>query len=130
MSQKKTIPKSLKNWFVFHFFVDILFAIPLMFFPEQFLGMLGWEQVDIVTARLVAAALFAIGIESWLARNASVESYKSMLQLKILWSAAAVVAIGISIWELQSQNIFLWGILGIFIVFHIVWGYWYNVLEK
>ena len=33
-SAEKQVPGSLRVWFVIHFAVDMLFAIPLLFFPE------------------------------------------------------------------------------------------------
>ena len=52
------VPTILRVFFMIHFFVDIVFAIPLFFIPIRFLEFAGWTTVDPVTARLVAAALF------------------------------------------------------------------------
>jgi hypothetical protein len=92
-----TVPISLKRWFVTHFVIDILFATPLFFFPVEFLNLLKWHTVDPLATRLVAAALFAIGIESFLGRNASIASFKNILNLKIIWSGSAVTGIIITI---------------------------------
>ena len=37
-------------------------TVPLFFFPEFFLHLLGWVQIDAALARLVAAALFLVGM--------------------------------------------------------------------
>jgi len=68
------VPKSLRVWFVIHFVADLLFALPLFFAPVFTLKLFGWETVDPATSRLVAAALFGIGIESLLGRNASADA--------------------------------------------------------
>jgi hypothetical protein len=81
--------------------------------------------VDPFTARLVAAALFGIGIESYLSRNASPDSYRSMLDLKIIWSTAAVVGMVLTVWQYPSFRIipaFLF--IAVFAVFNAVWTYW------
>ena len=50
-----------------------------------------------VRALVSAAALFGIGIESYLGRNAGVEAFTGMLNLKIIWSLSAVVGIALSL---------------------------------
>ena len=72
------IPRLLPFWFVVHFVADVAFAIPLFLAPEWFLGLVGWETVDPIATRLVAAALFGIGIESLFARNSDVNGFKGM----------------------------------------------------
>lgn len=123
MSQKA--PASLKWWFIVHFAVDIAFAIPLFFFPVAFLSFLGWQVVDPFATRIVAAALFGIGIESFIGRNASVQTYKNMLNLKIIWSGVTIAGIGLSI--IQSSYAASFGqylLFTTFIVFHILWVFW------
>ena len=124
--QKKIeVPLALKKWFVIHFAVDITFAIPMMIIPELFLSFLGWIVVDPIATRIVAAALFGIGIESLIGRNSSLESFKGMLNLKIIWSFATILGIVVSMFHVLLNNVvFLALLLAIFVVFHIVWVYW------
>lgn len=123
--ESKEVPSALSYWFLVHFIIDIVLAIPLMFFPEQALEFFGWETVDPILSRIVAAALFGIGIESLLARNAPLDSFKNMLDLKIIWSMAASIGIG---WAMidgaQGRPPMGWLILATFIFFHFVWWYW------
>lgn len=111
--------KHLKTWFVIHFVADMLFGFPLLFFPEWTLGLFEIMNVEQVTARLVGAALIGIGGVSLLAREKGKESYKSLLTLKVIWSFAAIVALSLSL--LNSAPKSVWFILGIFIVFNIIW---------
>ena len=83
--------KWLKRFFVLHFIIDISIAIPLFIAPIFFLENLGWQEIDPVAARLVASALFGIGIESYLGRNSSGETMVNMLNLKIIWSLSAII---------------------------------------
>lgn len=125
MKTTSSIPSPLRAAFVIHCIVDCIFAVPLMIFPEYVLTMLGWQTVDPVAARLVAAALFGIGIESYLGRNSGIEAFKGMLNLKVIWSLAAVTAIGWSIAEgAHGASQWLWILLAIFAVFNILWLYW------
>jgi hypothetical protein len=132
INQKENeVPIALKRWFVLHFAVDITFAIPLMIIPELFLTFLGWTVVDPIATRIVAAALFGIGIESLLGRNGSLESFKGMLNLKIIWSFATVLGIVISMFHvLLNTVVFLVLLLAIFVVFNIVWVYWRIKLNR
>jgi hypothetical protein len=110
---------------VIHFVVDLLFGIPLFVAPGFTLGLLGWPVVDPIMTRIVAAALFGIGIESYLGRNAGVGSYKGMLNLKIIWSGAVILGIALSLVEGgQGRPFFVWIVLAIFLLFNGVWVYW------
>lgn len=121
-STEKQVPSSLRVWFVIHFAVDMLFAIPLLFFPEVIMPLLGWKVVDPVMSRLVGAALLGIGGESLLGRNASREVFLAMLNLKILWASGAVLGITLGIAAGAPQ--LAWGFLAIFVAFLGVWVYY------
>ena len=92
-----TVPLSLRNWFVVHFALDVVFALPLLLSPEWLLPRLGWLFVDPVTSRLVGAALMGIGVQSLLGRNAGAEVFRAMLNLKIIWSASATFGLGLAL---------------------------------
>lgn len=118
-------PLSLQRWFFVHFLLDIAFALPLFFAPWPFLFFLGWESVDPVAARLVAAALFGIGIESLLARKAPLSSFPALLDLKLIWSSAALLGLLLSILEgVHGVPWALWGFVAIFVAFNLLWGWW------
>ncbi|MBL7163978.1 MAG: hypothetical protein ISS57_15380 [Anaerolineales bacterium] len=117
------VPDRLRFWFVVHFVVDMLFAVPQFIAPEWLLGLFGWHTIDPLTSRLVAAALFGIGIESFLGRNASAEAFRGMLNLKLIWSAGAVLGIGISIAMAGGGPVMGWVVMGIFVVFFL-WLYY------
>jgi hypothetical protein len=129
----KELPKALRNWFLVHFIIDIIFAIPLMFIPVLFLGSLGWQVVDPIAARLVAAALFGIGLESLLCYRdrAPIETYKGMLNLKIIWSTGAIAGLIISmLQEVQGRLFVLSLLLVVFIFFNGLWVFWRIRLAK
>jgi hypothetical protein len=116
------VPGALKTWFIIHFAADIVFALPLLIAPEAFLGFLGWEVVNPMSARLVGAALVGIGTESFLCRNDGLEVFRALLRLKVLWSAAAVA--GLLFTQLQGAPPMGWAFLAIFAAFHLLWDYW------
>ena len=94
-----TVPNGLRTWFVIHFVADILFAIPLLLFPQALLNLFSWKTFDPIMTRLVGAALMGIGVESLLGRNASAATFRAMLNLKVIWASSALFAIGIGIAE-------------------------------
>lgn len=119
------VPRPLKIWFLVHFVVDMLFALPLMIAPQRFLSVLGWSAIDPILSRLVAAALFGIGIESLLSVKAPLSTYIGMLNLKIIWSSTAIIGILVSLAASGAGAPRLaWAVAGIFLVFDIVWIYW------
>jgi divalent metal cation (Fe/Co/Zn/Cd) transporter len=118
------LQKQLKFWFTVHFIVDVIFALALFIAPSAFLKSIGWIEVDPIASRLVAAALFGIGIESFLGRKSSLDSFKTMLTLKVIWSFTAVTGIGLSLIEnAQQRPPAAFGLMLVFVVFHILWAY-------
>ncbi len=121
-SISREIPKSLRVWFVIHFAIDMIFAIPMLLVPELLLPLMGWSFVDPITSRLVGAALLGIGVESLLGRNANSDVFKAMLNLKILWASGAVFGIGLSL--VEGGPPFAWIFLVIFAAFLGLWVYY------
>jgi len=114
------VPPSLRRWFVVHFVVDLLFAVPLLAAPELLLGWLGWIAVDPVAARLVGAALVGIGVQSWRGRHEGREVFRAMLDLKLLWSATATVGLLVSL--LQGAPVATGLFAAVFAAFFCLWG--------
>lgn len=113
------VPPSLRTWFLVHFFADLIFAIPLLLAPKWFLGMFGWSVVDPVASRLVAAALFGIGGTSLVMHKAGLESFQTMLTLKIIWSTVAIIGMLFSI--RQGAPASTWLFVAIFAGFSALW---------
>jgi hypothetical protein len=122
------VPAGLRTWFVIHFVADMLFGIPLLFFPRFLLPFLGWTTYDPLTSRLVGAALMGIGLESLLGQNASAETFRAMLNLKIIWASSAIFAIAAALFE--GAPVMSWAFLGIFVIFWAVWVYYRFALRE
>jgi hypothetical protein len=123
---KEKIPQSLRNWFIAHFIIDVLIGFPLLFFPTQTLSFIALEHESVLLTRLVGAALIGIGLVSLATHKAGRESYHALLMLKLFWSAAAVIALMISIWS--GAPIVAWPALIVFLCFFIIWEYYYKQL--
>jgi len=122
------LPAGLRTWFVIHFAVDLLVGIPLLCFPEVIMPIIGWETIDPITSRIVGAALMGIGIESWLGRDASIEVYRAMLNLKVIWSSSAIIGIALGLWMGGAKA--GWLFLFIFVIFWFIWIYYWIVIER
>jgi hypothetical protein len=116
------VPSALRTWFVVHFVADWVVAVPLFLAPVPLLRLLGWTEVDPMASRIVAAALFGIGTQSWLARNASAAAFREMLGLKVIWSSIATVGI---VWStLDGGPAMGWVFAAVFAAFCGVWSYY------
>ena len=125
------VPKSLENWFIVHAILDILVAIPLFIIPRIFLETLGWMEVDTLAARLVAAALLGIGSISFFSRNEQVDTYRSLVRFKLIWSIIAELGIALSlIIDAENYPSIAWIFVVIFVSFTVLWGYWWNALRS
>ena len=116
------IPQSLRIWFIIHFIVDFIFGIPLILFPASTLSLFGFEAVELLTTRLVGAALLGIGGVSFIVRNESIAVFRSLLKLKVIWSVSSIVGILLTLYS--GAPVFSWVVLVVFLVFSIVWIYY------
>lgn len=114
--------KSLKSWFILHFVIDMIFAIPLLIIPIWTLNLFGIHSTETIMPRLVGAALVGIGGTSYLTRNATKESYKTLLKLKLLWSGTATLGLLLAIY--QGAPKITWLFVSIFSGFYLVWSYY------
>ena len=120
------VPKSLRVWFIAHFIIDILFALPMIIAPVWILSFFG-IAAEPVTARLVGAALVGIGGASLIMKDADRQSYDALLWVKILWSVTAIIGMVLSIVQGSSQLV--WVAVGIFAMFSSVWMYYKGRLQ-
>ena len=122
------VPRGLRIWFVVHFVVDVLVAVPLFLAPVAVLTFFGWRAVDPAATRLVAAALFAIGIRSLLGCNEGVEAFRAMLGLKLIWSATATLGL---LWtQIEGGPAVGWLLVATFAAFHLVWLRYHLLLRR
>lgn len=127
MPREPQVPPALRRWFVVHCVADLVFAIPMMIAPVFTLELFGWQEVDPLTTRLVAAALVGIGVESYLGRGSDHAHYLGMLRLKVLWSGAANLGIALSI--AQGAPAMAWLFQAIFAGFFALWVTYYRRLR-
>ena len=122
------VPRSLRFWFVIHFVVDFIFAIPLLVAPVWLLTLFGFDNPDPFTARLVGAALLGIGGESLLGWEGPIEAFRAMLNLKIIWSLAAIGGIILTL-IFNDSPLIAYVILLLFAGFGGLWIYYRSLLR-
>ncbi len=122
------VPNNLRTWFIIHFCVDIVAGLPLLLFPQWVAEQFHFNLGEPFIARLVAAAFLAIGTTSLLRRNDSMESYRAMLTLKILWSSLALFGLFLSLAQGASSAVY--GPIGIFAVCWALWVYYFVKIKK
>ncbi len=120
---RASVPKNLKRWFIIHGIIDLFFAIPLIAIPEVVLQVFGFQIENVLIARMVGAALCAIGISSLLSLEASRLVYDAFLTLKIIWSLTVILSIFLALTSDNTPNS-IWLLLGIFGFFSGVWIYY------
>jgi hypothetical protein len=113
------VPGSLRQWFVAHFVVSVGLAVPLLVAPVAFLQALGWSVVDPAAARVAGAALLAIGTQSLLSRRAEVDVFRTLLNLKIVWSLAVITGLVVSAGDGAPPAV--WVAVSAFLAFAGVW---------
>lgn len=118
-----SVPRGLRTWFLVHFWVDMVVAVPLFVAPVWTTQSLGFVGVDPLFARLVAAALLGIGGVSAMARDKTVDVYRVLLALKLIWSSTAIIALVIALF-VHPPSVGLYLALGLFTLFFFVWRHY------
>jgi hypothetical protein len=128
IEMENRIPNSLRAWFVVHFVLDVIIGLPLLLAPGWMLPLFGWQPIDPILSRVVGAALMGIGVESLLGRNAGMEAYRAMLNLKVVWAGSA--SLGIALGLANGGAYFGWVALVIFLAFLGLWVYYRLKLSR
>lgn len=111
-----------------HFVADAAGAVSLFFAPELTLRAFGWQTVDPIATRVVAAALFGIGLQSLIGRSGGRDEYLAMLNLKIIWSLTAIAGFVLAL--VLGAPFGVWLFLAVFAFFSGLWIYYRVRLGK
>ena len=116
------IPRSLKIWLFADFVINFIFAAPSFIAPKQFAGILNLPLLDPLGARMIAAAIIAISGISLIYLNGDPLSLKTIIDIKIIWSFAAMMAVAVSLTENLSMT--GWIMLLVFFISFGIWIYY------
>ena len=95
----KQISAGLKNTFLIHFILGILFGLVYLLIPEAWSNLINWDILETAPYRLLGAAMLGFGVSSWLAYKDGVWAHvKILAQVEIIWTTLATF-------------VMLWGVL-------------------
>ena len=126
---EKQSSKGLKNLFLFHFIVAIVFGLTYLLIPETFASIVQWPLRETFPYRLLGAALMGFGVSSWLAfKNQLWESVKIIVVMEIVWCGLGTV---VMLWGMFTQGLPAIGWLNTVLMafFTVTFGY-YLISEK
>lgn len=120
--------RSLRNTFLVHAVVAVLFGLPLLIAPGRFLDVFGWAPIDPIMSRLVGAALLALGWGSFRGWRAATRSdVEILLQVEVIFTVLSVLAILRHVTG-GSWPWYVWTMLLTFAAFAVAWIY--HLLRK
>jgi len=100
---EKQISNGLKNTFIFHFIVAIVFGLTYLLIPDTWATIVQWPLRETFPYRLLGAALLGFGVSSWLAfKNPLWESVKIVVVMEIVWCGLGTV---VMLWGMVIQRL-------------------------
>ena len=126
---EKQSSKGLKNLFLFHFIVAIVFGLTYLLIPETWAAIVQWPLRETFPYRLLGAALLGFGVSSWLAfKNPLWESVKIVVVMEIVWCGLGTL---VMLWGMFTQGLPAIGWLNTVLMafFTVTFGY-YLISEK
>jgi len=126
---EKQSSKGLKNLFLFHFIVAIVFGLTYLLIPETFASIVQWPLRETFPYRLLGAALLGFGVSSWLAfKNQLWESVKIVVVMEIVWCGLGTL---VMLWGMFTQGLPAIGWLNTVLMafFTVTFGY-YLISDK
>lgn len=122
---EKPMSSGLRTTFLVHAIIAVLLGLAYILIPEMVGSMLGWDMSD-PAYRLLGAAVFAIGVSSWLAYKAGVwGEVKITVQFEIVWTVLGAAVTG---WVLLTGGlpVAAWLNFAVFVIFAILFSYFYT----
>ena len=112
-----------------HFVVAEVFAIPMLFFAGRFSEWVKWTIFDPTMAKMMGAALAALGIGSLLAARDPLKN-RVIVQTEIVYTAlSAAVVLYRSLRFPRLTPDFAWVIFGAFVLFFVLFVVTYPKAE-
>lgn len=112
---------ALKYTFLVHILVAVLFGLPLLLFPGQFLGLFGWAPVDPLLSRVLGAALLANAWSSFrVLRGSNPTTMAVLLEMEIVFTVLSGIGL-LRHLLIASYPPMVWFVFALFVAFAIAW---------
>jgi hypothetical protein len=111
----------LKLTFLLHAIVGVLFGLPLLLAPGQFLGAFGWAPVDPLISRMFGAALIGLAwgsVRAW--GQASHEKVLVLIEVEAVFSLLALAGL-LRHLVFARWPMMVWVVAGLFAIFAGLW---------
>ncbi|MHA2169627.1 MAG: hypothetical protein ACXAB7_07005 [Candidatus Kariarchaeaceae archaeon] len=96
MSEITPIPTILKNTFLAHAILGVVMGLSYLIDPKMYEDLFDFTMAEPMVYRLVGAAVFALGVSSWLAyREISFEKVRILVILEIIWTILGTI---VTVW--------------------------------
>jgi hypothetical protein len=139
----KEIPNGLRNTFIIHAVIGLLFGAALMFIPGRALTLLGWVPqnvqlpqselsvpgetfIDPVLIRLLGATLIGIAylsFRTWRIKACTWEQAMPVVQFETVLCGLSIVALVIGFFRMQRAIPLIgWAVLLLYAALFIAWG--------
>jgi hypothetical protein len=116
-----TMPKALKVTFLIHAIVSVVSGLLLLIIPGRILLFLGWAPIDPILARVLGAALLALGWSSFRCWQATERAQVQMVvELEAVFTALACVGL-LRHLLFAHYPLVVWLLFAIFLVFAVCW---------
>ncbi len=98
----KQISSGLKNLFLIHFIVGMLFGLTFLLFPVLYGNVLNWTLKDPAAFRIIGAAMVGISSTSWFAyKNPIWDKVRIVVLMEIIWTVLAALA---TVWGIYFEG--------------------------
>jgi hypothetical protein len=88
------IPAGLKNLFLIHFIVGLLFGLGYLLVPQTILGIVGIQIQEAEVYRLLGAAMLGLAFGSWLAyREMAYDRVRIVVGIEVVWATLGTLVI-------------------------------------
>jgi hypothetical protein len=122
--------RGLKNLFLIHALVGLLFGAPLLIKPGGFLQLFNWAPIDSLVSRILGAALLGLAWSSYRGWRATDKAQVAILiEMEAVYCALGCVGI-VRHLLVRTYPIIVWVVLAVLAIFAVAWiAFWVRERE-
>jgi hypothetical protein len=115
--------KGLRTLFLAHMAVALVFGVPLLLIPGRTLLWVGWAPIDRIAARLLGAALLALGWSSFRGwQLMGKRDVRLLVEMEAAFTGLACIGLARHLF-LGRYPLFPWLVFAILAAFFLGWGF-------